>query len=315
MITFDSGLAQAGRDILESKRKREKEDSETTWEAYLRKRQEKKAAKKAARKKSALANRGVEETEVTHSRLARLRLCLFTCAKHATSSQDLGFDDPFFQTNDAKAGADEKDPFEDPFFESNGSLEEAEEAEAGSKKQKKLSKKEKRKQEKEERKREKARQRERQQGREEEDSDDPIAKARAAKEQAELELIVGEEPEGTASSFDMKHVDVGKKKKRRKKKKRSADGAEGGGDKRGDDGFRIDTGDERFAAIFENHKYAIDPTDAKFKATPAMQQVMDERQRRRKQKRPKGAAKAARAPESKGDDIAQLVASVKRKAR
>ena len=60
---------------------------------------------------------------------------------------------------------------------------------------------------------------------------------------------------------------------------------------------------------------AIDPTDAKFKATPAMQQVMDERQRRRKQKRPKGAAKAARAPESKGDDIAQLVASVKRKAR
>ena len=49
MITFDSGLAQAGRDILESKRKREKEDSETTWEAYLRKRQEKKAAKKAAR--------------------------------------------------------------------------------------------------------------------------------------------------------------------------------------------------------------------------------------------------------------------------
>ena len=46
-----------------------------------------------------------------------------------------------------------------------------------------------------------------------------------------------------------------------------------------------------------------------------MQQVMDERQRRRKQKRPKGAAKAARAPESKGDDIAQLVASVKRKAR
>ena len=65
---------------MESKRKREKEDSETTWEAYLRKRQEKKAAKKAARKKSALANRGVEETEVTHCRLARLRFCLSTCA-------------------------------------------------------------------------------------------------------------------------------------------------------------------------------------------------------------------------------------------
>ncbi|RMZ75250.1 hypothetical protein DV738_g5572, partial [Chaetothyriales sp. CBS 135597] len=50
------------------------------------------------------------------------------------------------------------------------------------------------------------------------------------------------------------------------------------------DGFKIDTADPRFAAVFENHEYAIDPTNPKFKGTRGMEQLLEEgRQRKRKQ--------------------------------
>ena len=87
--------------------------------------------------------------------------------------------------------------------------------------------------------------------------------------------------------------------------------------------------DDRFSAIFDSHQYAIDPNDPKYKPTPAMRTVMDERQERRKKKRQRGekeidsAAAAAKAAGGKGggkkqklsksEEVAQLVASVKRK--
>ena len=84
VITFESGLSGAVGDILEKKKERDLEKGETTWETYLRKRQEKKKAKKEARKLSAAANR--------------------TGAEHAgepvatakTDSVADPFDDPFF---------------------------------------------------------------------------------------------------------------------------------------------------------------------------------------------------------------------------
>lgn len=48
-----------------------------------------------------------------------------------------------------------------------------------------------------------------------------------------------------------------------------------------DDAFQLNLNDARFAALFESAKYAIDPTDPNFKRTRAMQQILDERRRRR----------------------------------
>ena len=51
VITFDGGLGNIGKEILEKKKQRDEQKDETTWEAYLRKRNDKKKAKKDQRKK------------------------------------------------------------------------------------------------------------------------------------------------------------------------------------------------------------------------------------------------------------------------
>merc|ERR1712226_1403907 len=43
------------------------------------------------------------------------------------------------------------------------------------------------------------------------------------------------------------------------------------------DSFHVDTNDSRFAALFENPEFAIDPSDPKFKATNAMKEVVSKR--------------------------------------
>lgn len=327
VITFDGGLRDVGKDILEKKKKRDLEAKETTWESYLRKRAEKKAAKKAARKKSAQHNRTGG-------------------AAAGEEQEDLGFDDPFFQTQDDDAADKGKqtktqktdDPFDDPFFDTAGDDGDVDSAlaemEAKGRKTDKAKKKDKKK------KKTKATTEDQRTGTGDDD-DDPIAKAQQARERAELELIVGGTDERDAereNSFNMKHVGTKKKKKKnRSKRKQMEEDDDSDAPEDGDDGFRIDTKDDRFAAIFESQKYAIDPNDPKFKKTPAMEKVMEERQERRKKKRrqeqqeparslsakdsgldstndKKEQKTAKRAKQRKNQDLAQLVASVKRKA-
>lgn len=317
VITFDGGLRDVGKDILEKKKQRDLEANETTWQAYLRKRAEKKAAKKAARKQSAQHNRnggsGKEEQK-----------------------EDLGFDDPFFQTQDKVAAGKGKqkstqaadDPFDDPFFNTadDGDVD-ASLAELELKGKKKDLEKKKIKA-----KKLKGNTADHHTGRGDDD-DDPIAKAQKARERAELELIVGGNDElevGRENSFNMKHVGTTKKaKKNRSKRKQKEEDDDSDAPEDGDDGFRVDTADDRFAAIFDSHKFAIDPNDPKFKKTPAMEKILEERQERRKKKRRVGSRgsessgldalnekkeRKQQSKQGKHHDIAQLVASVKRKA-
>ena len=79
-----------------------------------------------------------------------------------------------------------------------------------------------------------------------EEDDDPIARAQQARERAELDLIVGGNPERDGErehAFNMKHVDLGKKKRKNKTRKKQMEEEEDsdGGGADGDDGFRIDT--------------------------------------------------------------------------
>lgn len=333
VITFDSGLRNVGKDILEKKKKRDLEAKETTWEAYLRKRAEKKAAKKAARKKSAQHNRNGGAA--------------------AEEDADLGFDDPFFQTQDESAGGKGKkksqqdstqdstengnDPFDDPFFNDVGEGDmDAALAELESTGKNKNIEKEKEKEKKKKKKKQNTHQ-----SRAEDDDDDPIAKAQKARERAELELIVGgdeDREDERENSFNMKHVGTKKKrKKNRSKRKQMEEDDDSDAPEDGDDGFRVDTADDRFSAIFDSHKFAIDPNDPKFKKTPAMEKIMEERQERRRKKRnrqrqqqedpessrdrdssvdgkKKKKQKKEKSKLGKNHDLAQLVASVKRKA-
>ncbi|RMZ85630.1 hypothetical protein DV737_g589, partial [Chaetothyriales sp. CBS 132003] len=48
-------------------------------------------------------------------------------------------------------------------------------------------------------------------------------------------------------------------------------------------GFKIDTTDPRFGALFENHEYAIDPTNPKYKGTRGMEALLEEGRRRKEQ--------------------------------
>eukprot|EP01043_Picozoa_sp_COSAG02_P003803 COSAG02_NODE_95_length_37416_cov_60.512742_34_plen_530_part_00 len=331
VITFDGGLRDVGKDILEKKKKRDLEAKETTWESYLRKRAEKKAAKKAARKKSAQHNRSGGATA-------------------GEQQEDLGFDDPFFQTQDDDTAVKDKrkntqktdDPFDDPFFNTAGDDADGDvdaalvEMESKGKKKGKEKKNDKTK-----KKKSKATAEEQRTGTGDDDDDDPIAKAQKARERAELELMVGgtdEREDERENSFNMKHVGTKKKnkKKNRSKRKQMEEDDDSDAPEDGDDGFRIDTADDRFAAIFESQKFAIDPNDPKFKKTPAMEKVMEERQERRKKKRRqeqkepassrsakdtgldgthgKKKHKKVKSKHGKDQDLAQLVASVKRKA-
>ena len=46
------------------------------------------------------------------------------------------------------------------------------------------------------------------------------------------------------------------------------------------DSFEVDAKDERFSALMDDHRFAIDPTHPGFAKTKAMQKIMDERRKK-----------------------------------
>ncbi|KAK9456771.1 hypothetical protein V1511DRAFT_495248 [Dipodascopsis uninucleata] len=94
------------------------------------------------------------------------------------------------------------------------------------------------------------------------------------KKKAELELLMmDEESDSNLKHFNMKEI-IKSEKRKKNKKIRSKN-------KNGDtDDFSIDVSDNRFSAVFENHEFAIDPTQPQFKQTNAMEKLMEERRRR-----------------------------------
>ncbi|KKY15604.1 putative pre-rrna processing protein [Phaeomoniella chlamydospora] len=111
-------------------------------------------------------------------------------------------------------------------------------------------------------------------------------KATAAK-RAELELLMIDDKESNMKHFDMKEIERAEKKKNKKKQKgkksKNIDYDEADRDQQEqNDAFQMDVSDPRFARLYENHEFAIDPTNPKFKGTEGMKALLDEGRKRRK---------------------------------
>ncbi|POS70754.1 hypothetical protein DHEL01_v210855 [Diaporthe helianthi] len=142
---------------------------------------------------------------------------------------------------------------------------------------------------------------------------------KSAVDRAQLELLMEDnhdEETGQLKHFNMDEILKAEKKNNRKKtKKGKKDSGDAGGLQ---ENFKIDAGDDRFKALFEEHEFAIDPSDPKFKAASGMKQLVEEGRKKRKygagsdgpeepkEKKPKK-AKA-------GQDLDSLVTSLKKKA-
>ena len=47
------------------------------------------------------------------------------------------------------------------------------------------------------------------------------------------------------------------------------------------DGFEVDTADPRFARLYENHEFAIDPSNPRYRGTKGMKALLDEGRKRK----------------------------------
>lgn len=98
------------------------------------------------------------------------------------------------------------------------------------------------------------------------------------RKKAELELLMEDNREAN-QHFNMKEIQKSEKKKNRNKKKGKNNNGKDQGEDLQDD-FKIDVKDPRFSALHESHHFALDPTNPNFKKTKAMDQLMQERQKR-----------------------------------
>lgn len=243
-ITFTSALTE------DSGRKKDAEE-ETTAERYIRKERE----RKAKRKTEALARReGAAE------------------AAGGAAQEDLGFDDPFFTT-------------EEPEKVTKSAM----------RKEERLKKREAR------------------------EADE---KEKAA-EKAQLQLLMADSHDDDAvhlDHFDMNEILRAEKKKNKKKGKKGKKDAEEAAGLQED--FKIAVDDDRFKAVFDDHEFAIDPSNPKFKATSGMKTLLEEGRKKRKhggnedgdEKRRDKKSKKDKASGAR-DELGSLVNSLKKKAK
>jgi len=146
--------------------------------------------------------------------------------------------------------------------------------------------------------------------------------AEKAAERAELELLMLDDVGGKAVAggnikhFDMKDVVKAEKERKLKKRKSGKKAADAEGVQ---DGFEADVKDPRFAALFEEHDFAIDPTNPRFKKTSTMQKLMEEKRSRKQGQVDNdkvGANRKKRKVETQtGDDVSRLLQALKRKSK
>ncbi|CUS10169.1 unnamed protein product [Tuber aestivum] len=152
--------------------------------------------------------------------------------------------------------------------------------------------------------------------------------AENASKRAELELLMAGEDVNADDKklhhFDMKQI-VKAEKKKGKKIKRRKEGPEPEGMQ---DGFEIDVKDPRFAAVYEKHEFAIDPTNPRFVKTKAMVKLLEERRNRTQKRdndegkevegRGEGKKRKVDKPDKGGkdkDELKRLVQSLKSKSK
>ncbi|TGJ78199.1 hypothetical protein E0Z10_g10567 [Xylaria hypoxylon] len=235
-------------------KKKEPEAEETTVEKYVRKERE----RKARRKEMAVSKRNGGETEDQD--------------EPAEPEEDLGFDDPFFTTDEpAKASKSA------------------------------------------ERKEERRRRRE----------EKEATAAENAAQKAQLEKVMADDSKDQAEHldhFNMEEITRAEKKKAKKFKKKGKNQVEDHGGLQ--EGFEMDVDDNRFKAVFDNHEFAIDPSNPKFKSTPGMKKLLEEGRKKRKNKRddfeapPEESGKAKKQKiKAANDDLSSLVESIRQKAQ
>lgn len=110
-----------------------------------------------------------------------------------------------------------------------------------------------------------------------------------AKERAHLTKVMAQDDAETGAEhldhFDMNEIlraekQAKKKGKGKGKGKSKETAAEKSGALQKD--FEMDVGDARFAAVFDSHEYAIDPSNPKFKGSEGMKKILEEGRRKRR---------------------------------
>lgn len=106
-----------------------------------------------------------------------------------------------------------------------------------------------------------------------------------SKTKAELELLMMDEDENSATStinkkahFNMNEIIRSEKEKKKKSKYQNKDRIV-------EDEFKPNLDDERFKEIFEDHDFAIDPSQPDFKETSTMKTILEERSKRSRNKK------------------------------
>ncbi|KAH8809177.1 pre-rRNA-processing protein-like protein ESF1 [Xylogone sp. PMI_703] len=151
------------------------------------------------------------------------------------------------------------------------------------------------------------------------------AEAQAA-ERAELELLMADNSTETAphlDHFDINEIQRAEKAKRRKHRGRNkSDEAEVS--RRGglQENFELDVNDERFTNLFENHEFAIDPSNPKFKPTEGMKKLLEEGRRKRAgealAEEAEDDSRKKRKPDGKGsrnEGLSGLIEKVKKRSK
>jgi hypothetical protein len=102
--------------------------------------------------------------------------------------------------------------------------------------------------------------------------------ANAAK-RAELELLMVDDTNTEVRHFDMNEIEKAEKRAEKKGKHRKKDQVQHDADV--EDDFKMDTDDPRFARLYDNHEFAIDPTNPRFKGTTGMKALLEKGRKRR----------------------------------
>ncbi|KKZ62041.1 hypothetical protein EMCG_03503 [[Emmonsia] crescens] len=165
---------------------------------------------------------------------------------------------------------------------------------------------------------------ERRKKREEREADE----AATAAKRAELELLMIDDKTSHVKHFDMK--DIERAEKRARKAGKHKKGKKGEAVELPPDNFNVDVKDERFQRLWENHEFAIDPSNPRFKATSGMKALLEEGRKRRRykddgvvdrelpepgNKRRKGTAPKDVENVTDADDLNKLVERVKGKTK
>ncbi|XP_003748223.1 ESF1 homolog [Galendromus occidentalis] len=94
----------------------------------------------------------------------------------------------------------------------------------------------------------------------------------------ELELLLMDEQGDSRKHFSLKKILKNEKQSKKKNETRGGKGSQAAAQ----DDFEVNVNDPRFSAIYSDHRFNIDPTDASFKRTKAMNAVLEEKTKRRR---------------------------------